>query len=181
MKIETSCQISRTNTHCDPGGFPDVNLNVIVNDLFGQLDSEAQSGPMTFDRPPAQQCIQSQDFPRASVSDYVADLFTTEDHLVDALSLIGPTVTWFAITPKVIQYGGGVFYEPDECVNYAFEEIPAECVVERAGRTTYTCTVNNGVNCGDLLPDHCQLYLAGGPQYHAVAVVGYGEVCLGTF
>ena len=93
MKIETSCQISRTNTHCDPGGFPDVNLNVIVNDLFGQLDSEAQSGPMTFDRPPAQQCIQSQDSPRASVSDYVADLFTTEDHLEDALSLIGPTVT----------------------------------------------------------------------------------------
>ena len=48
---------------------------------------------MTFDRPPAQQCIQSQDFPRASVSDYVADLFTAEDHLEDALSLIGPTVT----------------------------------------------------------------------------------------
>ena len=39
---------------------------------------------MTFDRPPTQQCIQSQDFPRASVSDYVADLFTSEDHLEDA-------------------------------------------------------------------------------------------------
>ena len=136
---------------------------------------------MTFDRPPAQQCIQSQDFPRASVSDYVADLFTTEDHLVDALSLIGPTVTVFSFTPKIQQYGGGVFYHPEECVEYAFEEIPAECVVERAGRTTYTCTVNNGVNCGELLPDHCQLYVAGGPQYHAVAVIGYGEVCLGIF
>ena len=87
----------------------------------------------------------------------------------------------FAFTPKIQQYGGGVFYEPDECVNYAFEEIPAECVVERAGRTAYTCTVNNGVDCGELLPDHCQLYLAGGPQYHAVAVIGYGEVCLGIF
>ena len=130
---------------------------------------------MTFDRPPTQQCIQSQDFPRASVSDYVADLFTAEDHLEDALSLIGPTVTVFAFTPKIQQYGGGVFYHPEECVEYAFEDIPPECVVERAGRTSYTCAVNNGVNCKELLPEHCQLY-TGSPQAHAVVVTGYGEV-----
>ena len=131
---------------------------------------------MTFDPPPSQQCIQPQVSPRALVSDYVADLFTTEEHLVDALSQIGPTVSVFSFTPKIQQYGGGVFYHPEECVDYAFEDIPSECVVERAGRTGYTCTVTNGVDCGEMMPKHCQLFVAGGPQYHAVAVTGYGEV-----
>merc|ERR1719361_90879 len=90
----------------------------------------------------------------------MADLFTTEDHLVDALTQIGPTVTWFKITPKLVQYGGGVFYEPEECDDYAFEDIPDECVVERAGRIGYTCSVNNGVDCAELLPLHCRLFVA---------------------
>ena len=131
---------------------------------------------MTFDPPPSQQCIQSQVSPRASVSDYVADLFTTEDHLLDALSQIGPTVTVLSFSPKLQQYGGGVFYHPEECVDYASEDIPSECLVERAGRTGYTCTVTNGVDCGEMMPKHCQLFVAGGPEYHAVAVTGYGEV-----
>ena len=132
---------------------------------------------MTFDPPPSQQCIQSQVSPRASVSDYVADLFTTEDHLLDALSQVGPTVTWLAITPKLQQYGGGVFYDDtEECVNYAFEDVPPECQVERAGRTVYTCSVNNGVDCAELLPQHCRMFVAGAPQAHAIAVVGYGAV-----
>ena len=71
--------------------------------------------------------------------DYMFDFFTTEDYLTDSLTLIGPTVTNLVITPLMQSYGGGVFYSPEECSDYTFENVPKVCQVFRAGRVAYTC------------------------------------------
>ena len=157
-------------------GFPDVQLSFIVNGLSGQLES-ADNNPESEE---PNTCAQSQDFTRASVIDFMGDIFTTEDYLLDAVSQIGATATNIAVTPNMQHYGGGVYYNTEECVDYVEEDIPEECVEQRAGRTTYTCLNVNGVNCADLLPLHCDIFFKDpavtGRNAHSVTVVGYGEV-----
>jgi hypothetical protein len=53
------------------------------------------------------------------------------------VSQIVPTATNIAVTSKIQSYGVGVlqvYYEPDECTDYAFEDVPPEYVEERNGR-----------------------------------------------
>ena len=52
---------------------------------------------------------------------------------------MGPTTTNIAVTPMIAFYGGGVYYNEAECVNYVEEEVPAQCREERAGILTFTC------------------------------------------
>ena len=43
------------------------------------------------------------------MTNFISDYFTTEEHLLDSLSLIGPTATNIAVTPMMQFYGGGVY------------------------------------------------------------------------
>ena len=74
------------------------------------------------------------------------DFFTTEDYLTDSLTLIGPTVTNLVITPLMQSYGGGVFYSPEECSDYTFEDVPEVCQEFRAGLCPYASTFSNVAN-----------------------------------
>ena len=76
---------------------------------------------------------------RERMVDYKFSYFTTEDYLTDSLSLIGPTTTSLLITRMMQLYGGGVFYNPEECSDYTFENVPEVCQEFRAGRLAYTC------------------------------------------
>ena len=76
---------------------------------------------------------------RERMVEYMYDFFTTEDYLIDSLSLIGPTTTSILVTPLWQHYGGGVFYSPGECPDYSLETVPEVCQVFRAGRLAYTC------------------------------------------
>ena len=67
------------------------------------------------------------------------DFFTTEDYLMDSLTLIGPTTINLLVTPLMQFYGGGVFYRPEECSDYTLEPVPEVCQVFKAGRLAYTC------------------------------------------
>ena len=69
----------------------------------------------------------SRDLTRARVTDYVADIFTTEDHLLDAVLMLGATATNIAVTKKMQFYGGGLYYYKEECVDYLEEPIPVLC------------------------------------------------------
>ena len=163
-------------------GFPDVQLSFIVNGLGGQLDL-ASNNP---ERNESNTCSQSQEFTRASVTDYMGDIFTTEDYLLDSLSQIGATATNIAVTPNkpnMHHYGGGLFYNTYECLDYAEEPVPEECVQEREGRLTSvsTSTVST-VPSAERLPKHCDIFFKD-PSVtlkfpHSVTVVGYGEVRL---
>ena len=75
---------------------------------------------------------------RARLTSYISDIFTTEDHLLDSVGLMGPTATNIAITDQFRFYGGGVFFE-SACANYMDESVPPECQEIRAGRPSYTC------------------------------------------
>ena len=88
----------------------------------------------------AQTCDrQVEDRTRARVTGYISDIFTTEEHLTDSVGLMGPTATNIAVTPMMVFYAGGVYYNPDECSDTAEEQIPVECQEERAGRLSFTC------------------------------------------
>ena len=51
----------------------------------------------------------SSDRTEFKVTNFISDYFTTEEHLLDSLSLIGPTATNIAVTPMMQFYGGGVY------------------------------------------------------------------------
>ena len=125
----------------------------------------------------------SRDLTRARVTDYVSDIFTTEDHLLDAVSMLGATVTNIAVTADLAFYGGGVYYNPEECMDYVEEPVPVECQEERAGRTSYTCLTVNGVNCAEMMPRHCDIFFKQSDTSfpHSLAVVGFDEVSQHTF
>ena len=76
---------------------------------------------------------------RERMVDYMFDFFTTEDYLMDSLTLIGPTTINLLVTPLMQFYGGGVFYHPEECSDYTLEPVPEVCQVFKAGRLAYTC------------------------------------------
>ena len=136
LGLDIGAQLERVNSHCVTG-FPDVHFSFIMGELGGSLASEAGRPEL----PEAGTCDQSLDNggTRERMVDYIYDFFTTEDYLVDSLSLIGPTTTNLLVTPLMQHYGGGVFYKPEECSDYALEPIPEVCQVFREGRPAYTC------------------------------------------
>ena len=171
--LDLGSQVERVNSHCETG-FPDVHLSFLVNGLGGQLDS-ASNNPESNE---TKICSQGRDLTRARVTDYVADIFTTEDHLMDAVSMLGATATNIAVTEKMVFYGGGLYYNPDQCGDYVDEPVPVQCQEERAGRISYTCLTVNGVNCAEMMPRHCDIFFKPSDTSfaHSVTVVGYGEV-----
>ena len=105
-----------------------------------------------------------------------------QHRLQDAVSQIGPTATNILATSKIQFYSEGVYYNSDECTNYASEDVPLECMEERQGRVSYTCLEKNGVNCSESLPDHCSIFFNPPPNSlpHSLTVIGYGEESDGT-
>ena len=88
----------------------------------------------------AQTCDrQVEDRTRARVTGYISDIFTTEEHLEISVGLMGPTATNIAVTPMMQFYGGGLYYQPEECVDSESETVPPECREEREGILSYTC------------------------------------------
>ena len=75
------------------------------------------------------------DTTRARVTSYISDIFTTEMHLNLSVGLIGPTATNIAVTPMMAFYGGGVYYNEEECVSYVEEEVPGEVEVKKKPRS----------------------------------------------
>ena len=132
--LDRGAQMERSNSHCVTG-FPDVHMNFIMEELGGSLASEAGRP----EQEEAGSCDLDNGGTRQRMVDYKYDFFTTEDYLIDSLSLIGPTTTNLLVTPLMQHYGGGVFYQPEECSDYALEPIPEVCQVEREGRLAYTC------------------------------------------
>ena len=139
--------MERTNSHCVTG-FPDVHMNFIMEELGGSLASE--TGRPELDE--AGSCDLDNGGTRQRMVDYKYDFFTTEDYLIDALSLIGPTTINLLVTPAMQHYKGGVFYT-QECSDYAFEPIPEVCKVyrdrgvrERGVLVSYTCLNVSNVN-----------------------------------
>ena len=120
--VELSSQVERVNIHCE-AGFPDVHFNFLINELDGQLDSAINNPEIN----ETNTCSQASDFVRARVTDYVGDIFTTEDHLMDAVSMLGATATNIAVTANLVFYGGGLYYNPEECVDYVDEPVPVQC------------------------------------------------------
>ena len=117
----------------------------------------------------------------ARVTGYVSDIFTTENHLNVSVGLIGPTTTNIAVTPMIVFYGGGVYYNEAECTNYVEEEVPIQCQEERAGILSFTCLtkvtkiiyphdslkafiIQNGVNCAELMPRRCGIFFNPPPE-----------------
>ena len=90
------------------------------------------------------------DTTRARVTSYISDIFTTEMHLNLSVGLIGPTATNIAVTPMMAFYGGGVYYNEEECVSYVEEEVPGECLQERAGILSFTCLTQARESLSDL-------------------------------
>ena len=95
---DLSSKMARVNSHCQ-SGFPDVHLSFLINGLGGQLES-ALNNP---ERNETGTCSQARDLTRAQVTDYVSDIFTTEDHLMDAVSMLGATATNIAGVREIIQ------------------------------------------------------------------------------
>ena len=177
--LDQGSQIERSNSFCE-SGYPDVHLDYIIREQAGQLEAESLR-PESRDNGGCESRVRDQT--RARVTDFLSDFFTTEDYLIDSLSQFGPTSTNIAVTPMFQFYGGGIYYNPDECSNYIEEEVPVECQVTRAGRDTYTCLENNGVDCAQLMPDHCDIFFNPSDStgyHHSVTVLGYGQDQDGT-
>jgi len=164
LGLDVGTQMERVNVDRNTG-FPDVHMSYIVSSLDGILDSEAN-----IPEDGGCQTANSVDKTSARVTDYIADYFTTEDYLIDSLSLYGPTVTNMAVTPKLQFYGGGLYYNPHECQDYIKEEVPLECRETRGGRASFTC-LNE---CADLMPLHCDIFFKEKYQ-HSLTAVGYGD------
>ena len=176
--LDRGSQLERNNAFCETG-FPDVHLDYVVSDLRGQVEAEVNN-PESEVQGECQPDIRDANIRSASVrvQDYLADYFTTEDYLLDTLSQVGPTATNIAVTQGLKNYGGGIYYNPEECTNYIEEEVPEQCRVTRAGRETYTClTTEDGVDCAELMPQHCDIFFKSSDTsyHHSVTVTGYDE------
>ena len=176
--LDQGSQIERTNSFCE-SGFPDVHMTYILDELNGNIanennyeESQTNGGCMT------------QNFNKTTgrVTNFISDIFTDETYLTDSLVQFGPTATNIAVTPMMQFYGGGIYYNPEECTNYFDEEIPEACKERRAGREAYTCLQSDGVNCADQIPNHCDIFFKSSDTsyHHSVTVVGYGEDNDGT-
>ena len=172
--LDLGSQVERVNTHCE-SGFPDVHFSFLINGLSGQLDSAANNPEIN----ETKTCSQSRDVTRARVTDYVADIFTTEDHLMQVVNEIGAAVTNVDVTASWQYYDSGLYYNPEECSDYVDEPVPTVCQVKKSGFPPgYTCLTVNGVNCAERMPQHCDRFFKTSETTfpHSVTVVGYGEV-----
>ena len=153
-------------------------MMLIMTDLNGTLEAETIN-PESEEK---KECrLEVEDKTRIRMTEYLSDYFTDESYLSDALAL-GPTATNIGVTRAMQSYGGGVYYNPDECRDYIDEEIPDECLEDRSGRVSYTClkvdTPGGQVNCAELLPKHCDIFF-NPPEnvyHHSITAVGYGVV-----
>ena len=149
--LDQGTGVERNNVFCD-SGFPDVHMDFIIRSVSGLtpqirmiyngrgLNGSLESAELKPESKVNSGCVTFvEDTPRARVTEYVSDIFTTEDHLLDSVGLIGPTTTNIAITPQFQFYKGGIYYNEAECVNYVNEPVPPECEEFRAGRLSYTC------------------------------------------
>ena len=117
-------------------GFADVHMDFILGELNGTLAPEADIP----EREVAGDCNRNVGGgTRERMVDFMYDYFTTEDYLIDSLSLFGPTTTTMLVTPLMVFYGGGVFYKKEDCKDYFLEDVPEVCQVFKAGRLAYTC------------------------------------------
>ena len=113
--LEIGTKMEHINSYCVTG-FADVHFNVILDQLNGSLVSEA-ARPEQDENGGCQRGLEAGT--RERMVDFISDFFTTEDYLTDSLSLIGPTATNILVTPQMQFYGGGVYYSPEECTDYA--------------------------------------------------------------
>ena len=153
-------------------------MMLIMTELNGTLEAETIN-PETEEK--GECVVEVEDRTRVRMTEYISDYFTDESYLIDALAL-GPTATNIAVTQAMQFYGGGVYYNPEECRDYIDEEIPEECLEDRSGRVSYTClkvdTPDGQVNCAELIPKHCDIFF-NPPEnvyHHSITAVGYGEV-----
>jgi len=177
LGLDEGSQLERVNQHCLTG-FPDVHMSYIVGTLNGRVETEELLPEFEENFG----CVNEiQEPTTARVVDYISDYFTTEDYLVDSLTF-GPTSTNIAVTPMLQLYGGGIYYNPEECDDYTEEIVPQECQEIRGGKAGYTCLNVNGVNCADLMPYHCDLLFKqkSNVYSHSITAVGYGQDTDGT-
>ena len=145
--LDAGSQLERKNAHCVTG-FPDVHMDFILKSLSGTVDAEQivpednfctdPDAPLPDDYDPYDydftlpcRCLEEAQEPpaRARMTDFMFDYFTTEDYIVDALQT-GPVTTSMIVTPLMQSYGGGVYYNFEECDDYGPEEVPADCKVQ---------------------------------------------------
>ena len=127
--------MERVNQFCVTG-FPDVHRSFIMGELNGTLAPEADIP----EREVAGDCNRNVGGGTSErMVDFMYDYFTTEDYLIDSLSLFGPTTTTMLVTPLMQHYGGELFYRPEDCPDYFLEDVPEVCQVFKAGRLAYTC------------------------------------------
>ena len=175
--VDIGTQLERVNQHCVTG-FPDVHMSLIMTELNGTLEAETIN-PESEEK---KECrLEVQDRTRVRMTEYLSDYFTDETYLTDALA-IGPVATNIGVTPSMQFYKGGVYFNPEECLDYVDEDIAEECLEMRAGRVAYTClkveTSGGQVNCADLMPKRCGLFFNPPPDtyHHSITAVGYGIV-----
>ena len=177
LGADIGTQLERVNQHCVTG-FPDVHMMLIMTELNGTLEAETIN-PESEEK---KECrVEVEDRTRVRMTEYLSDYFTDETYLTDALA-IGPVATNIGVTPAMQFYGGGVYYNPEECQDYVDEDIAEECLEMRAGRVAYTClkvdTAGGQVSCADLMPKRCGLFFNPPPDtyHHSITAVGYGIV-----
>ena len=153
-------------------------MMLIMTELNGTLEAETIN-PESEEKGECRVVVE--DRTRVRMTDYLSDYFTDESYLIDALAL-GPTATNIAVTQAMQFYGGGVYYNPEECRDYIDEDIPEECLEDRSGRVSYTClkvdTPGGQVNCAEVMPKHCDIFF-NPPEnvyHHSITAVGYGVV-----
>ena len=153
-------------------------MEYIMTYLNGTLEAETIN-PETVEK---KECrVEVEDKTRVRMTEYISDYFTDETYITDALA-IGPVATNIGVTPSMQFYKGGVYFNPEECLDYVDEDIPEECLEMRAGRVSYTClkveTSRGQVNCANLMPKRCGLFFNPPPDtyHHSITAVGYGLV-----
>ena len=134
-KLQVGTKMERGNQFCE-SGFADVHMDFIMGELNGTLAPEADIPESEV----AGDCNRNVGGgTRERMVDFMYDYFTTEDYLIDSLSLFGPTTTTMLVTPLMQHFGGGLFYKPEDCTDYLLEDVPEVCQVFKAGRLAYTC------------------------------------------
>ena len=79
---------------------------------------------------------------------------TLNKHNINKMLIqVGPSITNIDVTPHMVFYGGGVYYNSTQCSNYASEPVPNECLGD--GGEGFSCLTRGEIKCSELLPDHC--------------------------
>ena len=129
LGADVGTQLERVNQHCVTG-FPDVHMMLIMTELNGTLEAETIN-PESEEK---MECrVEVEDKTRVRMTEYLSDYFTDETYLTDALAL-GPTATNIGVTPAMQFYGGGLYYNPEEC-RVSINDM-LTCYYENSSRTT---------------------------------------------